>query len=142
MPLSVEKTKQLYDRIRELELDVKIGKSDINKAVSQTRKLYTEVSRLRTNMVTIERLMVMSGITQAGTGSVAAVFSSLMPQAFIVMFVFQMVTMAINEYERREEKRRERERAKERIALRTELVNLVREEQRTIREAYRRVVPA
>jgi len=139
--LSVEETKNLVSRIHELEKDVKVGKSDIERAVIETKTLYRDVRTVERTVYKVERIMTMMGLavpTMAipGIGAVTA----------FTMFIFQIATIAAERVTELEKLKIEREREVERQKLHMELVKEVTENfeanEARRRESYRSVEPA
>ena len=135
--LSAEETKDLVSRIHDLERDVHIGKSNIEKTVIETKTLYREVRTVERTVHKVERIMEMFGLavpTMAipGVGAVTAFF----------MFVFQIATIAAQRVTELDKLKAERERAVELRQLRKELIAEVKDTMEAKRrEQYRGIVP-
>ena len=135
--LSEEKTEELYERIEGLEKEVKTGKSDVEKAVAETKRLYRDVRKVEGQVHRVERLMRIFGLA-APTLAIPGIG----PATAIMMMAFQIATLVARQITLKEIEKDKAERRREQIELWRQLVAETKAEiEADRREQYRGTVP-
>lgn len=133
--MSRRTTDDLSREIKALERKVDTGRSDIEKAVAETKQLYRQVRSMETQVNKVTKFAEMMGLA-------LPTISLLGPYAAIASIAFQVATMVAQEITRQQQLEAERERARELAELRRELVTeTMAEIEAKRRENYRGVVP-